>query len=120
MKRFIDDCNEFLENICSKTIQEAKNNPNLYQKLSYAYFCLATTQIKSKKFDLALENLKQAQMYAKDDYELYHIYNYMGLVYKSKNDIENALLYFNLSLDLAKKLKDSELETIQLHLANKL
>ncbi len=112
----IDNCFNYLNaGDYQRAIESGKKAVKLYPKNTDAYFCLGAAYSVTGQIDLAIENLKKAEIYAKSDKDLMYIYNELGLNYHKKGDLDNALLYFSRSLDLAKKLRDRKCEATMLN-----
>lgn len=97
-----------------KAIEAGKQAINLYPKDGDAYVCLGMAYYAIGQLNLALENLKIAEMYVTDKEVLMTIYGNLGDVYWRKGDLDNALLYSNKSLDLTKKLRNKEAQAVVL------
>ncbi|ADC90062.1 TPR repeat-containing protein [Thermocrinis albus DSM 14484] len=112
----IDECANYLNaKDYVRAIQAGQEAVKLYPRSVDAYFCLGIAYYKTGQLNLALENFKKAEAYAVRDDDLMYIYNWLGSVYDSKGDLDNALLYHSRSLDLAKKLGNRKLEATQLN-----
>jgi tetratricopeptide (TPR) repeat protein len=107
----IDDCVTYLDaGDYQRAIEVGQRAVELYPQNVDAYFCLGRAYSEIGQIDLAIDNLKKAESYATKDDELMDIYNHLGLNYKYKGDLDNALFYYSKSLNLAKKLGDREME----------
>ncbi len=98
-----------------RAIEAGKQAVKLNPTNPDAYFCLGRAYTRTGQIDLAIENLKKAEIYAKSDKDLMYIYNWLGKNYDNKGDLDNALLYYSRSLDLAKKLRDRKGEATMLN-----
>lgn len=112
----INNCFNYLKaGDYQRAIKSGKKAVALYPRSLDAYFCLGRAYSKTGQINLAIENLKKAEALATKDNDLMHIYHWLGLAYKDKGDLDNAILYHSRSLDLAKKLGDRELEAAGLN-----
>ncbi|WP_353684560.1 tetratricopeptide repeat protein [Thermodesulfovibrio sp. 3907-1M] len=112
----IDKCfNYFKAGDYHRAIESGKKAVKLYPRSVYAYFCLGIAYIETGDINLAIEALKKTEAYAVRDDELMVIYNNLGSAYSYKGDLDNALLYYSRSLDLAKKLGKRDFEATNLN-----
>ncbi|MGC8735079.1 MAG: tetratricopeptide repeat protein, partial [bacterium] len=112
----IDDCNTYIDaGDYQRAIEAGKKVVKLYPKNVAAYLCLGRAYSESGQIDLAIDNLKKAESYAIKDEDLMFIYNFLGITYERKGDLDNALFYHSKSLNLAKKLGDRNQEAFQLN-----
>jgi tetratricopeptide (TPR) repeat protein len=112
----IEDCYTYIGvSDYQRAIQTGKRAVKLYPKNVYAYFCLGMAYYKAGQINLAIDNLKKAESYATEDEDLMYIYNYLGLNYETKGDLDNALFYYSKSLNLAKKLGKRKMEATVLN-----
>ncbi len=115
-QNYIDMCFNYLNaGDYQKAIEAGKLAIKYYPYEAFAYSCLGKAYGEIGYIDLAIESLKKAEMYAKDGESLMYIYNLLGLNYSKKGDLDNALLYYSRSLDLAKKLGDRGHEAVMLN-----
>ncbi|RMH06669.1 MAG: hypothetical protein D6699_02120 [Aquificota bacterium] len=113
---YIDMCYTYLDaGDYRRAIEVGNQAVKRYPKNVDAYLCLGAAYTETGQIDLAIENFKKAEAYAKSDKDLMYIYSFLGLNYQRKDDLDNALLYHSKSLSLAKKLGDKEAEAIQLN-----
>jgi tetratricopeptide (TPR) repeat protein len=73
-----------------------------------AHFCLGRSYYEVGEFKLALEHMKRAESLASDKEKLMHIYNRIGKIYHVMGNLDNAFLYYNRSLGLARDLGDKK------------
>jgi tetratricopeptide (TPR) repeat protein len=107
----IEDCYTYIGvSDYQKAIESGQRAVELYPKNSDAYFCLGIAYYQTGQIDLAIDNLKKAESYATKDEDLMFIYNFLGLNYEKKGDLDNALFYYSKSLNLAKILGNREME----------
>jgi tetratricopeptide (TPR) repeat protein len=105
----IETCFTFIEvgaykkavEIGKLAIKKYPKNSNVYGCLGYAYYALG-------EFKPAYENLTKAESLAKNKEELMYIYNIMGKIEHSLGNLDDALLYYNRSLSLAKTLGNTD------------
>ena len=112
----IDLCfNYFNAGDYQRTIEAEKRAVKLYPRSVDAYFCLGKAYTRTGQIDLAIENLKKAEAYATREDDLMVIYDWLGKNYYKKGDFDHALFYYSKSLDLAKKLRDTKQEAVELN-----
>jgi tetratricopeptide (TPR) repeat protein len=75
-----------------------------------AHFCLGRSYYEVGEFKLALEHMKRAESLASDKEKLMHIYNRIGKIYHVMGNLDNAFLYYNRSLSLARDLGDKSVQ----------
>ncbi|PMP77591.1 MAG: DUF2225 domain-containing protein [Sulfurihydrogenibium sp.] len=112
----IDDCYTYIDaGDYQRAIEAGKKAVKIYPKNAAAYFCLGRAYYETGQIDLAIDNLKKAESYATKDDDLMVIYNFLGLAYETKGDLDNALFYHSKSLNLVKKLGNREGEAAGLN-----
>jgi len=112
----IDKCFNYLQaQDYTRAIEAGKRAVKLYPKDVGSYFCLGRAYKSVGEFNLALTNMKEAERLATNKNDLMYIYNWLGLIYEAMGDLDNALLYENRSLNLAKELGNKEQEATMLH-----
>ena len=112
----IDKCFNYLQaQDYARAIEVGKKAVKLYPKNTDSYFCLGRAYASVGEFKLALTNMKEAERLAKNKNELMYIYNWLGLIYEKMGDIDNALLYNDRSLNLAKELGNRNAEATMLN-----
>ncbi|MGC8942089.1 MAG: tetratricopeptide repeat protein [Sulfurihydrogenibium sp.] len=112
----IEECAYYLNaGDYQRAIEVGQRAVELYPKNVAAYFCLGKAYSQTGQIDLAIDNLKKAESYTTKDDELMVIYNFLGLNYETKGDLDNALFYHSKSLNLAKKLGNREVEAYELN-----
>jgi len=79
------------------------------------FFCLGRAYYYMGNTDKAFENLKNAEKFYYKDEDLMYLYSWMGSAYMDIKDTDNALLYYNKSFNLIKKLGKKEYENIALN-----
>jgi len=112
----IDKCANYLQaQDYTRAIEAGKRAVELYPKNIYAYFCLGIAYNSVGEFKLALTNMKEAERLAADKDDLMSISNMLGLIYVNMGDFDNALLYWNRGLNLAKELGNRNAEATMLN-----
>jgi tetratricopeptide (TPR) repeat protein len=112
----IDKCFNYLQaQDYARAIEAGKKAVKLYPKNTDPYFCLGRAYASVGEFKLALTNMKEAERLAKNKNDLMYIYNWLGLIYKDMGDLDNALLYNDRSLNLAKELGNRNVEATMLN-----
>lgn len=112
----VDNCFDYLNaGDYQRAIESGKRAVSLYPQNVAAYFCLGRSYYRVGEFDLAFEEFKKAERLASSRSDLMYIYNWLGLVYQRKGDIDNALFYHERSLSLARDLGNTKLEATELN-----
>jgi tetratricopeptide (TPR) repeat protein len=107
----IEECAYYLKaGDYQRAIEACQRAVELYPKNVDAYLYLGVAYNQTGQIDLAIDNLKKAESYATKDEDLMFIYNFLGLNYEKKGDLDNALFYYSKSLYLAKILGNREME----------
>jgi len=91
-----------------RAIEAGKLVVEKYPKNSDAYYCLGEAYYNAGKLKSAYENMKKAESLASNKEDLMHIYNKIGLILDKMGNLDDALLYQNKSLSLAKELNDTK------------
>ncbi|MBX0310394.1 MAG: tetratricopeptide repeat protein [Sulfurihydrogenibium sp.] len=71
------------------------------------YECLARVYHDSGKLDLAYETMKKAEKIAHSKKDLMNVYREIADILKDMGKLDDAIVYYNKSLNLARDLKDS-------------
>ncbi len=112
----INDCFNYL---AAQDYQDAitagQQAVNLYPNSFSAHICLGIAYYQTGQFDLALDSLKKAEMYATSRRYLAAAYNWLGMTYDKKGDLDNALFYDEKSLKLAIELGNKKREASDLN-----
>ncbi len=125
-KNYIDMCFDYIKSEdYQKAVEIGRKAVKIYPNNSYAYLCLGWGYTEAllldlgpdfifKQNDLAIENLKKAEVYANsNDYEaLMRIYGLLGENYYGRRDLDNAFHYFIKTLDLAKRTGNKYFEAL--------
>lgn|GEM_PF-245137 len=112
----IDNCFTYKKAADYKRATEAgKRAIKFYPKNLLAHYCLGDVYRLSGELNLALSEMKAAERLANSKNDLMIIYNRVGLIFDDKGDFDNALLYYNRALSLAKEVNDKDLESALLN-----
>jgi tetratricopeptide (TPR) repeat protein len=87
-----------------RAIEAGKVAVEKYPNNIDAHYCLGTSYGTVGEFKLALEHMKRAESLTSDKKDLMYIYNQIGIIYKKMGYLDDALLYYNRSLSLARDL----------------
>lgn len=112
----INECINYLSvKDYQRAIKAGQRAVILYPKIFNAHTCLGIAYFNTGQLNSALESFKKAEIYATNEENLMFIYNWLGETYSKKGDLDNALLYHNRCLNLAKELGKKDLEAIELN-----
>ena len=75
-----------------------------------AHYCLGISYRMVGEFKLALEHMKKAESLTSNKEDLMYIYNQIGLIYDDIGYLDDALLYYNRSLSLARDLGNKSMQ----------
>jgi len=67
-----------------------------------AYFCLGGAYYKVGEFKFAYDNMKKAESLTNNKVDLMYIYNEIGMILGKMGNLDDAFLYYDRSLSLAK------------------
>jgi tetratricopeptide (TPR) repeat protein len=81
-----------------------------YPKNPLAYYCLGGTYYIVGELKLAYENMKKAESLTNNEKDLMYIYNQIGMILYKMSYLDDALLYYNRSLSLAKDLDNTDMQ----------
>jgi tetratricopeptide (TPR) repeat protein len=102
-----------------RAIEAGKLAVKKYPKNSDAYYCLGRAYFNIGELKLAYENMKKAESLTNKKEDLMHIYNKIGLILYKMGNLDDALLYQEKSLSLAKELNDTKGQaTVLIDIAN--
>jgi tetratricopeptide (TPR) repeat protein len=105
----IDACWTFLEaGDYKRAIEVGKLAVKNYPKNPKAYGCLGYAYYKVGELNLALENLEKAESLTSNKEDLMYIYHIMGQISHRIGYLDVALLYYIISLSLAKGLGNTD------------
>jgi len=79
-----------------------------------AYYCLGYAYYNIGELKLAYENMKKALSLTNNIKELMDIYNQIGMILTSMGYLDDALVYYNRSLNLAMDLGDTHMQAASL------
>ncbi|MFZ8787526.1 tetratricopeptide repeat protein [Thermocrinis sp.] len=103
----VDACFNFYEaGDYRRAIEAGKIAVKKYPNNLHAHECLAMSYYEIGELKLALEHMKKAESLASSKISLMHVYNWLGLIYSRMGYSDDALLYYNRSLRLARSLGD--------------
>jgi tetratricopeptide (TPR) repeat protein len=91
-------------------LQSGQKAVRVYPRSAGAHLCLGITYNKLGYFNLSIKELKIAEKLTDNKADLGAIYSYIGTDYKDIGDLNNALLYFDRQLEMARDLNDKEME----------
>jgi tetratricopeptide (TPR) repeat protein len=97
-----------------KAIEAGKLAVEKYPKNSDAYYCLGEAYINVGELKLAYENMKKAESLTNNKKDLMYIYNKIGQILNMAHYSDDALVYYNKSLNLAKDLNNKNMQGIVL------
>jgi tetratricopeptide (TPR) repeat protein len=89
-----------------RAIEAGKIAVKKYPNNLHAHGCLAMSYYEIGELKLALEHMKKAESLASDKRSLMQVYNWLGLIYSGMGYLDDAILYYNRSLSLARSLGD--------------
>jgi len=95
-----------------KAIEAGKLAVEKYPKNSDAYYCLGEAYINVGELKLAYENMKKAESLTNNKKDLMYIYNKIGEILDMAHYFDDALVYYNKSLNLAKDLNDKNMQGV--------
>jgi tetratricopeptide (TPR) repeat protein len=93
-----------------KAIEFGKLAVKKYPTSSVAYLCLGHAYSNLGELKLAYENMKKAESLANNEKDLMEIYNQIGMILNEMGYSDDALLYYNRSLSLAKSLGNTNMQ----------
>jgi tetratricopeptide (TPR) repeat protein len=98
-----------------RAIEAGKIAVKKYPNNPYAHGCLSMSYYEIGELKLALEHMKKAESLTSDKRSLMVVYNWLGLIYSGMGYLDDALLYYNRSLNLARSLGDSRAQAAVLN-----
>jgi len=96
-------------------IEAGKRAIKKYPKNASAHHCLSLAYATVGELKLALEHAKKAERLTSKKTDLLLIYNQIGLINDLMGDSDNALMYYNKSLNLAKDLGSRDMQALLLN-----
>jgi len=112
----IDKCfNYFKSQNYQLALQAGQNAVRIYPRSAKAHFCLGKTYTKLGDFNLSIKELKTAEKLTNNKDVLGAIYSFIGTDYEDIGDLNNALLYYDRELEIARDLNDEEGESSALN-----
>ncbi len=107
----VDACYNFLiARDYKRAIEAGKRAVQKYPDKPIAHYCLGRSYRMVGEFKLALEHMKRAESLTSNKKDLMHIYNQIGLIYNDIGYLDDALLYYNRSLSLARDLGNKSMQ----------
>jgi len=107
----IDACENFIDaGDYKRAIEAGKLAVKRYPKNSDAYFCLGLSYFSIGELKLAYENMKKAESLTNNKEDLVYIYSIIGQILNDMGYLNDALLYFSRSLNLAKDLDNTDMQ----------
>jgi tetratricopeptide (TPR) repeat protein len=101
----VDECFNFYNaGDYKKAISAGKIAVKKYPNNSPAHYCLGISYYKIGELKLALEHMKRAKSLTSNKKWLMYIYNGIGMIYQGMGNLNDALLYYSRSLNLARDL----------------
>lgn len=108
----INKCLDYLEaKDYKRAIEFGKRAVELYSKSFESFFCLGKAYFETGEFQLALSNFKEAERLAITKNQLMLAYGMIGRAKQALGDLDDALSYFQKSLNLARELGDTKSES---------
>jgi tetratricopeptide (TPR) repeat protein len=98
-----------------KAIELGKLAVKKYPANPAAYFCLGEAYYDIGELKLAYENMKKAESLTNNEKFLMYIYNDIGAILYNMGYLDDALLYYDRSLSLAKDLGNTDMQSSALH-----
>jgi tetratricopeptide (TPR) repeat protein len=107
----VDACKNFSKaGDYRRAIEAGKRAVQKYPNSLKARFCLGASYYAIGEFRLALEHMRRAERLTSDKEDLMYIYNQIGLIYRRMGYLDDALLYYNRSLSLARDLGNKSMQ----------
>ena len=94
----------------TRAIEAGKVAVEKYPNNIDAHYCLGISYRMVGEFKLALEHMKKAESLTSNKEDLMYIYNQIGLIYHRMGYLDDALLYYNRSLSLARDLGNKSMQ----------
>jgi tetratricopeptide (TPR) repeat protein len=98
-----------------RAIEAGKIAVQKYPNSPYAHLCLGGSYYAIGEFRLALEHMKRAERLTSDKEDLMYIYNQIGLTYWRMGYLDEALVYYIVSLSLAIGLGNESMQAAVLN-----
>ena len=92
-------------------LQAGKNAVKLYPNSEYAHLCLGEAYSNLGYFNLSIKELEIVEKLTNDEAILGVIYSFIGVDYSKLGDLNNALLYYDRELKIARDLSNKEEES---------
>ena len=108
----IERCGNYLKSQNYQlALQAGKYAVRMYPQSAEAHTCLGGAYYYIGHFNLSIKELKIAEKLANDKADLGVIYSAIGSCYKNLGDSNNALLYYDKQLEIARDLNNKEEES---------
>jgi len=108
----IEKCiNYFYSQNYQLALQAGQNAVRIYPLFAGAHQCLGETYEKLGDFNLSIKELKTAEKLTNNEGILAAIYSFIGTDYEDIGDLNNALLYNDRALEIARDLNNQEGES---------
>jgi len=112
----IEKCfNYFYSQNYQLALQAGQNAVRIYPRSAEAHMCLGGTYSQLGYFDLGIKEFKTAEKLTDNKAALGAIYSFIGNDYYSLGDLNNALLYYDRQLEIARDLNNQKKEGIALN-----
>jgi len=96
-------------------LQAGQNAVRIYPQAAVAHQCLGQVYTNIGYFNLSIKELKTAEKLTNNKAYLGTIYSYIGSDYYNLGDLNNALLYYDRELKIARDLNNQEKESAALN-----
>jgi len=104
----VDACKNFYNaGDYKRAIEAGKRAIKKYPNNPVAHYCLGISYYEVGEFKLALKHMKKTESLTSNKKNLMSIYHQIGKIYYGIGYLDDALLYYNKSLSLARELGDS-------------
>jgi len=112
----IEKCiNYFKSQNYQLALQAGQNAVRIYPRSAEAHFCLGKTYTSLGYFKLSIKELKTAEKLTDNKVVLGAIYSTIGSNYDNLGDLNNALLYDDRALEIARDLNNQKNESVALN-----
>jgi len=96
-------------------LQSGQKAVRIYPQAAGAHQCLGETYYYLGDFNLSIKELKTAEKLTNNKADLGAIYSLIGVDYDNLGDLNNALLYYDRELEIARDLNNQEKESAALN-----
>jgi tetratricopeptide (TPR) repeat protein len=98
-----------------RAIEAGKVAVEKYPNNLKAHYCLGMSYSRMGEFKPALEHLKKAESLTSDKENLMYIYGWIGFIYDGMGYLDDAILYYSRSLNLARDLGNKSMQATALN-----